>query len=284
MKNIFKLLIVVTLILTLLVGCTSPMKAYKEAIDKADIEASLVAIEASATTAYDAFGDFFDTVDMTATDVSAFEGFTTAKDLLDEYITLVDDTIVEVEAIDTSKKDVKAANEHLMNALNKYKEMGAAMDSVVTLATQLFAIMANVNASNEQLNTLGDPSEDYSNAVYTFMLSNSAILEELSGFDYNAMLSTGDLNAKTLLDMKANVDTLLKGLADMPMVTDIDKTYNDLLLGMYGSMNEMMEMFANNVDTVKIIASFEGDGREFIQTGIDEANASIEEWKDAMNK
>lgn len=284
MKKIIKIFVTVTMVLTLLVGCTSPIKNYQKAIDEAKIEASLDQIEDSVNAVYKSFNEFFSTIDLATAKLASLSGFADSKKLLADYSVLVEDTIKKVEAIDASKKDVKAANDQLLEALNKYKAMGDDLSGVIDLTTQLFTIMDQVTAGSEQLNTLGSPSTEYYDAINTFMLSNTAIIDELDNFDYNSILASENIDVNSLNEMKAGVDIILEGLASLPTTSDLDKTYNDLLITMYGEMKDMMTLFAENINTVKVIAEFEKSEDDYVKVGIDEANEFIKAWKEALKK
>ncbi|MBC7960464.1 MAG: hypothetical protein H7X94_11395, partial [Vallitaleaceae bacterium] len=136
----------------------------------------------------------------------------------------------------------------------------------------------------EQLNTLENPSEEYSAAVYSFMLENANIVDKLSSFDYNTLLASEQLDLSNLQDVKTNVSTLLEGLAQMPISTEVDKTYNDLMISMYTSMVVMMDIFIENIESLKFIAAYQSDEESFIQLGLKETDVTIQEWKDAMKK
>ncbi len=92
------------------------------------------------------------------------------------------------------------------------------------------------------------------------------------------------MNEATLKEMKANVETLLLGLGEITVVSDVDKAYNGLLIRIYGSMKEMIDVFIQNIDSAKEIAAIEKPGDAYWREKVEEAEAFVQEWKDALKK
>lgn len=285
MKKMIQLIVIGILSATLLVSCTSPIKNYQNTVDEAGIEISLNEIKESIGIVHESFAVFFNNLEVSLTKQTNYEGLNKSKELLDGYMVQVKDTIKKAEAMDTSKKEVKVAHENLMKALYNYEQMGESLNSVVFLSTQFFSLWDTLYAKNEALNALDKPSQEYSDAIYAFMLSNASVLEELSAFDYNNLLTSEDINSDTLRDMKVNVTTLLKGLVQMPVVTEVDKTYNDLLNDIYSSTNNMIDIFVLNIETVIVISNFKGPGSDdSLRVELEDVDVWINKWKEALKK
>lgn len=273
----------VFMLITFLVGCTSEMKTYKKAIVDASIEESLNEIEESIQTVYKSFDTLLNSVDLSIVDMTALEDLSVSKDLLDQYTTRIDVTLNKVETIDTSNSDVKALNDKLLGALNKYKEISGVLNEVVSLITQVMTIMETVKEGNEQLESLGQQSQEYAKAIDEFMTSNLDIQQDIS-VAYSEVLSSGNFDMDIKSTLIANIQILIAGLSKLPAVSDADQAYNKILISMYGSMIEMVDLFTENTQSISIIGEFEETTEDSVKKSIEEAAASVKDWKAALNK
>lgn len=269
--------------LTLLTGCTSAMKKYAKEVDEAGMNDKIEEIQTKSREVYDLIDQVFEELDLETGDMDSLTGYDEAKDALDDLQGLIDDATEQAEAFETKKTEVADANALLLEGLGFYGEFSDMMNGIYVFAGKAFEIVAAVNQANLDSTTLGLPSDEYSVALMTYMEENAAVLGMLDGFDFETVLSSGEIDEASFSLITDTIQTLLTGLNDLPVVNDVDKSYNELFTNIYGSVNEMITLMLDNKDLLKVLSAFE-DGDEYMTEVETNAQEKFDEWEDAMNQ